>query len=57
MLERYRDRGPVGTVDVVVEHLREIEALGYERVMMQHLVHADLETIELIGREVAPKVA
>jgi len=57
VLERYRDRGPVGTVDVVVEHLREIEALGYERVMMQHLVHADLETIELIGREIAPKVA
>ncbi len=57
VIERYRDRGPVGTTDEVVERLREIEALGYERVMLQHLVHTDLETVELIGREVAPRVA
>jgi alkanesulfonate monooxygenase SsuD/methylene tetrahydromethanopterin reductase-like flavin-dependent oxidoreductase (luciferase family) len=57
VLERYGMRGPVGTIDVVVERLREIEDLGYERVMLQHLVHTDLETVELIGRELAPKVA
>jgi len=41
----------------VIERLREIESLGYERVMLQHLVHTDLETVELIGREVAPALA
>jgi alkanesulfonate monooxygenase SsuD/methylene tetrahydromethanopterin reductase-like flavin-dependent oxidoreductase (luciferase family) len=57
VLARYGERGPVGTVDEVVERLREIEAIGYERVMLQHLVHDDLETVELVGREVAPAVA
>ncbi len=57
VLERYGERGPVGTIDAVVERLREIEEMGYERVMLQHLVHTDLETIELIGRELSPKLA
>ena len=57
VLERYGDRGPVGTVDRVVVQLREIEELGYERVMLQHLAHADLDTVALIGRELAPAVA
>jgi alkanesulfonate monooxygenase SsuD/methylene tetrahydromethanopterin reductase-like flavin-dependent oxidoreductase (luciferase family) len=39
-----------GTVDEVAERLREYEAVGVERVMLQHLVHADLEMVELIGR-------
>ena len=56
VLERYGERGPVGTVDQVVEHLRAIGALGYERVMLQHLVHDDLETVALIGRELVPAV-
>jgi alkanesulfonate monooxygenase SsuD/methylene tetrahydromethanopterin reductase-like flavin-dependent oxidoreductase (luciferase family) len=57
VLERYGDRGPVGTVDRVTERLREIEAIGYERVMLQHLAHDDLETVALIGRELVPAVA
>jgi alkanesulfonate monooxygenase SsuD/methylene tetrahydromethanopterin reductase-like flavin-dependent oxidoreductase (luciferase family) len=57
VLTRYGERGPVGTVERVVERLREIEAIGYERVMLQHLVHTDLETVALIGRELAPAVA
>src|SRR5262249_52374902 len=57
VLERYGERGPVGTVAQVVERLREIEEIGYERVMLQHLVHTDLETVALIGRELAPAVA
>src|SRR6266536_54725 len=36
VLERYGERGPVGTVDQVVEWLKAIEAVGYERVMLQH---------------------
>jgi F420-dependent oxidoreductase-like protein len=57
VLERYGERGPVGTVDQVVERLKAIEEIGYERVMLQHLAHEDLDTVALIGRELAPAVA
>ena len=57
VLLRYGERGPVGTVDQAIEHLKQIEELGYERVMLQHLAHRDLETVALIGRELAPAVA
>jgi alkanesulfonate monooxygenase SsuD/methylene tetrahydromethanopterin reductase-like flavin-dependent oxidoreductase (luciferase family) len=57
VLERYGAYGPVGTVEQVVERLRGIEKLGYERVMLQHLAHQDLDTVALIGRELAPAVA
>jgi F420-dependent oxidoreductase-like protein len=43
--------------DVLVERLREYEAAGVERVMLQHLRHEDLAPVELIGREVIPAVA
>jgi alkanesulfonate monooxygenase SsuD/methylene tetrahydromethanopterin reductase-like flavin-dependent oxidoreductase (luciferase family) len=56
VLDRYGERGPVGTVDQVVARLREIEQTGYERVMLQHLVHDDLDTVALIGRELVPAV-
>jgi len=48
---------PVGTVEQIVERLKEIEQAGYERVMLQHLAHQDLDTVALIGRELAPAVA
>src|SRR5690348_11208996 len=57
VLERYSKSGPVGTLDEVVERLKEIEALGFERVMLQHLAHRDLDTVALIGRDLAPAVA
>jgi len=57
VLERYGQSGPVGTVEQVIEKLKEIEALGFERVMLQHLAHRDLDTVALIGRELAPAVA
>jgi alkanesulfonate monooxygenase SsuD/methylene tetrahydromethanopterin reductase-like flavin-dependent oxidoreductase (luciferase family) len=56
VLERYGERGPVGTVEQVVERLKEIEGIGYERVMLQHLAHDDLDTVALIGRELVPAV-
>ncbi len=56
VLVRYGANGPVGTVDQVVERLRAYGELGIERVMLQHLVHADLETVALIGRELVPRV-
>ena len=57
VLDRYSRHGPVGTIDQAVERLKEIEALGYERVMLQHLAHDDLDTVAMIGRELAPAVA
>jgi alkanesulfonate monooxygenase SsuD/methylene tetrahydromethanopterin reductase-like flavin-dependent oxidoreductase (luciferase family) len=47
----------IGTVEQVAERLREYERAGVTRVMLQHLVHEDLETVEVIGRELAPAVA
>jgi F420-dependent oxidoreductase-like protein len=46
-----------GTVDQVVARLREFQVAGVDRVMLQHLVQEDLETIEVLGREVVPAVA
>jgi alkanesulfonate monooxygenase SsuD/methylene tetrahydromethanopterin reductase-like flavin-dependent oxidoreductase (luciferase family) len=47
----------IGTVDEVAERLREYEAAGITRVMCQHLLHRDLDMVELLGRELAPAVA
>jgi F420-dependent oxidoreductase-like protein len=45
-----------GTVEQAAARLREYEAAGVSRVYLQHLVHRDLETVELIGRELVPAV-
>ena len=47
----------VGTVDEVAAQLAELRDAGLARVMLQHLLHTDLETVELIGRKLAPAVA
>lgn len=46
-----------GTVDQVLERLAEFAAAGIQRVLVHQLVHTDLESVELIGREVVPEVA
>jgi len=38
-----------GTVDQVVARLREYEQVGVERVMLQHLVHEDVEMVSVLG--------
>jgi F420-dependent oxidoreductase-like protein len=48
-LERYRDCAIVGSTDEVAARLREYEAAGCDRVMLQHLLHTDLESIRLIA--------
>jgi alkanesulfonate monooxygenase SsuD/methylene tetrahydromethanopterin reductase-like flavin-dependent oxidoreductase (luciferase family) len=48
-LERYAQRSIVGSVDEVAARLREYAAAGCERVMLQHLLHTDLEPVRLIG--------
>jgi alkanesulfonate monooxygenase SsuD/methylene tetrahydromethanopterin reductase-like flavin-dependent oxidoreductase (luciferase family) len=47
----------IGTVDEVAARLRELEAAGVTRVMLQHLDHRDLETVAVIGAELAPALA
>jgi F420-dependent oxidoreductase-like protein len=49
-LAGYSQRAVVGSVDEVAERLREYERAGCERVMLQHLLHTDLEPMALIGR-------
>ena len=44
------------TPEQLVEGLGRLEEVGVERVMLQHIRHEDLETVELLGREVVPKV-
>jgi F420-dependent oxidoreductase-like protein len=44
----------VGTVDEIVERLGEFAEAGVDRVLLQHLLHRDLESIALIGEEVVP---
>ncbi|NUT56458.1 MAG: TIGR03560 family F420-dependent LLM class oxidoreductase [Thermoleophilia bacterium] len=46
-----------GTLDEVAERLAALRDAGLSRVMLQHLLHTDLETVELIGRKLAPAVA
>jgi F420-dependent oxidoreductase-like protein len=56
-LARNADVWIAGTVDEVVVRMREYAQAGVERVYCQHLDHADVEMVRLLGREVAPAVA
>jgi F420-dependent oxidoreductase-like protein len=46
-----------GTPDEVVARLREYEAAGIERVMLQHHLVQDFDALELIGAHVIPALA
>jgi alkanesulfonate monooxygenase SsuD/methylene tetrahydromethanopterin reductase-like flavin-dependent oxidoreductase (luciferase family) len=52
-----RRRGLAGGPEELVAGLREFEAAGVERVMLQHVVHEDLDVVATIGREIAPAMA
>jgi alkanesulfonate monooxygenase SsuD/methylene tetrahydromethanopterin reductase-like flavin-dependent oxidoreductase (luciferase family) len=49
-LARYSERAIVGSVDEVAARLREYEAARCDGVMLQHLLHADLEPVRLIAQ-------
>jgi alkanesulfonate monooxygenase SsuD/methylene tetrahydromethanopterin reductase-like flavin-dependent oxidoreductase (luciferase family) len=51
------DSAVAGTLDENLERLGELAEAGIERVMLQHLLHRDLDAVEQIGRRVAPAVA
>ena len=57
VVARYRTKGTAGTPDELAHGLRGLEEVGVERIMLQHIRHDDLETIELLGREVVPRAA
>jgi alkanesulfonate monooxygenase SsuD/methylene tetrahydromethanopterin reductase-like flavin-dependent oxidoreductase (luciferase family) len=40
-----------------IERLRAFAEVGVSRAFLQHLEHRDLETVEMIGREIVPAVA
>ena len=52
-----RDSTVAGTVPEALDQLQELEAEGLARIMGQHLLHRDLDTIALLGREVIPALA
>jgi alkanesulfonate monooxygenase SsuD/methylene tetrahydromethanopterin reductase-like flavin-dependent oxidoreductase (luciferase family) len=52
-----RDDSLVGTLDENIERLHELAEAGVERVMLQNLLHRDLDVVEQIGRVVVPAVA
>jgi F420-dependent oxidoreductase-like protein len=58
----YAEREPsptaiVGELDEVAARIREFGDAGCERIMLQHLLHDDLDAVEQFGRELAPLVA
>jgi F420-dependent oxidoreductase-like protein len=56
-LPRVEAVGVVGSVDEAADRLRAYADAGCDRVMLQHLLHTDLEPVRLIGRELAPALA
>jgi F420-dependent oxidoreductase-like protein len=56
-LEELRGEWIAGTPDQVIARLREYEAVGVERVMLQHLLHRDEAALELFASEVMPAFA
>lgn len=56
-LAAYSERSIAGSLEEVAERLRGYERAGCDRLMLQHLLHTDLEPVRLIGRELAPALA
>ena len=49
VFEELRRRGLAGSTVDLVDGLREYEAAGVERVMLQHVVHDDLDVVAALG--------
>jgi len=57
LLAGFRESAIKGTIPEAIEQLRELEQAGLTRIMGQHLLHRDLDAIELMGREIVPALA
>ncbi len=55
--DELRRRGLAGDPEELVAGLREFEAAGVEGVMLQHIVHEDLDVVATIGRKLASALA
>jgi F420-dependent oxidoreductase-like protein len=49
-LGRYAERAIVGSLDEAAARLHEYEQAGADRVMLQHLLHTDLEPVRLLAQ-------
>jgi F420-dependent oxidoreductase-like protein len=56
-LDELRANHVAGTVEQALERLAQFASAGIERVLVHQLVHTDMESVELIGRELIPEVA
>jgi alkanesulfonate monooxygenase SsuD/methylene tetrahydromethanopterin reductase-like flavin-dependent oxidoreductase (luciferase family) len=54
--ERLAVRGIVGTPDQAVDRLGRLAEAGVQRVMLQHLYHDDLDLLDVIAEEIAPRL-
>jgi alkanesulfonate monooxygenase SsuD/methylene tetrahydromethanopterin reductase-like flavin-dependent oxidoreductase (luciferase family) len=53
LLEARRDHWLIGTPEQIAERLGDYERAGIERVAMQHLLHRDLDAVELLAQLIA----
>jgi F420-dependent oxidoreductase-like protein len=56
LLRELPDSWLAGTLEELTARLGDLAGAGVERVMLQHLLHRDLDAVEQIGRRVAPAV-
>ena len=54
ILDQRRASWLAGTVDEVVERIRELDAIGVTRVFLQHLNYADDDMVALVGKQLIP---
>jgi alkanesulfonate monooxygenase SsuD/methylene tetrahydromethanopterin reductase-like flavin-dependent oxidoreductase (luciferase family) len=54
--ERLAIRGIVGTPDQAVDRLGQLAEAGVQRVMLQHLFHDDLDLLDVVAEEIAPRL-
>jgi F420-dependent oxidoreductase-like protein len=47
----------IGTPELVLDELSRLAEVGVERVMLQHLIHDDLDAVALIGQRIIPEAA
>jgi alkanesulfonate monooxygenase SsuD/methylene tetrahydromethanopterin reductase-like flavin-dependent oxidoreductase (luciferase family) len=56
-LEDLRAHHLAGTAEQVLERLAAFAAAGIQRVLVHQLVHTDLASVEMIGREIVQEAA
>jgi alkanesulfonate monooxygenase SsuD/methylene tetrahydromethanopterin reductase-like flavin-dependent oxidoreductase (luciferase family) len=55
--ERLAVRGIVGTPEAAVDRLGQLAEAGVQRIMLQHLFHDDLELLDVVAVEIAPRLS